>query len=132
MELNYAFDTFYFLIMACLVMFMGLGFSMLEAGMVRTKNTAEILTKNIALYGVACVMFLLCGYNIMYGSTAGGWLPSIDWLVAGDHAAPAAEGAYYSKMADFFFQIVFVATCMSIVSGAIAERMKLWASCVPR
>ena len=127
MELNYAFDTFYFLIMACLVMFMGLGFSMLEAGMVRTKNTAEILTKNIALYGVACVMFLLCGYNIMYGSTAGGWLPSIDWLVSGDHAAPAAEGAYYSKMADFFFQIVFVATCMSIVSGAIAERMKLWA-----
>jgi Amt family ammonium transporter len=127
MELNYAFDTFYFLIMGAMVMFMAAGFSMLEAGMVRTKNTAEILTKNIALYGVACVMYLVCGYNIMYGSSPGGWLPSIDWLVSGDHAAPAAEGAYYSKMADFFFQIVFVATCMSIVSGAIAERMKLWA-----
>jgi Amt family ammonium transporter len=125
MELAYAFDTFYFLVMGAMVMFMGAGFTMLEAGMVRSKNVTEIITKNIALYGVACVMFLLCGYNIMYGGEAKSWIPGFDFLVAGDHAKVAAD-AYYSKMSDFFFQVVFVATAMSIVSGAVAERMKLW------
>ena len=125
MELAYAFDTFYFLVMGAMVMFMGAGFTMLEAGMVRSKNVAEIITKNFALYGIACLMYLLVGYNIMYGGTEGSWIPGFDFLVAGDHAA-ASPDAYYSKLSDFFFQVVFVATAMSIVSGAVAERMKLW------
>ena len=125
MELQYAFDTFYFLVMGAMVMFMGAGFTMLEAGMVRSKNVAEIITKNFALYGVACLMYLLVGYNIMYGGPEGSWIPGFDFLVAGDHAG-ATPDTYYSKLSDFFFQVVFVATAMSIVSGAVAERMKLW------
>lgn len=125
MELQYAFDTFYFLVMGAMVMFMGAGFTMLEAGMVRSKNVAEIITKNFALYGVACLMYLLVGYNIMYGGSEGSWIPGFDFLVAGDHAS-ATPDTYYSKLSDFFFQVVFVATAMSIVSGAVAERMKLW------
>jgi len=125
MELAYSIDTFYFLIMGAMVMLMGAGFTMLEAGMVRTKNVTEILTKNIALYSVACLMFMICGYNIMYGGTAGSWIPGFDFFVTGEHAAASADN-YYSKMSDFFFQVVFVATAMSIVSGAVAERMKLW------
>jgi Amt family ammonium transporter len=125
-------DTFYFLVCGALVMWMAAGFSMLEAGLVRSKNTTEILTKNIALYGIACTMYLVCGYAIMYGGTyflsgiAGG-----DDLVATALASKAEEGfnggAVYSDASDFFFQVVFVATTMSIVSGAVAERMKLWA-----
>jgi ammonium transporter, Amt family len=125
MELNYAFDTFYFLISGAMVMLMALGFTMLEAGMVRTKNVAEIITKNFALYGVACLMYLLMGYNLMYGGEEGSWLPSLSFLVSGDHAAVSADN-YYSQMSDFWFQVVFVATCMSIVSGAVAERIRLW------
>ena len=125
MELAESLDTFYFLIMGARVMFMGAGFTMLEAGMVRSKNVSEIITKNFALYGIACLMFLLVGYNIMYGGEKGSWIPGFDFLVSGDHAAPAAD-AYYSKLSDFWFQVVFVATAMSIVSGAVAERMKLW------
>jgi Amt family ammonium transporter len=125
MELAYSIDTFYFLIMGAMVMLMGAGFTMLEAGMVRTKNVTEILTKNIALYSVACLMFMICGYNIMYGGTAGSWIPGFDFFVTSEHAAASADN-YYSKMSDFFFQVVFVATAMSIVSGAVAERMKLW------
>jgi Amt family ammonium transporter len=131
-ELQYAMDTFYFLVCGALVMWMAAGFSMLEAGLVRSKNTTEILTKNIALYGIACTMYLVCGYAIMYGGTyflsgiAGG-----DDLVATALASKAEEGfnggAVYSDASDFFFQVVFVATAMSIVSGAVAERMKLWA-----
>lgn len=131
-ELNYALDTFYFLICGVLVMWMAAGFAMLEAGLVRSKNTAEILTKNIVLFAIASTMYLLVGYYIMYSSSAGGFLPSlgaligdensIDALLNGDDGAP-----YYSARADFFFQVVFVATAMSIVSGAVAERMKLWA-----
>ena len=124
MELSYAFDTFYFLVMGAMVMFMGAGFTMLEAGMVRSKNVAEIITKNFALYGVACLMYLLVGYNIMYGGPEGSWIPGFDFLVAGDHEAATAD-TYYSKLSDFFFQVVFVATAMSIVSGAVAERIKL-------
>ena len=125
MDLAYSLDTFYFLVCGALVMFMAAGFTMLEAGMVRSKNVAEIITKNFALYGIACLMYLLVGYNIMYGGTEGSWIPGFDFLVAGDHAA-ASPDAYYSKLSDFFFQVVFVATAMSIVSGAVAERMKLW------
>jgi Amt family ammonium transporter len=121
-ELRFALDTFYFLISGVLVMWMAAGFAMLEAGLVRSKNTTEILTKNICLYAIACTMFLLVGYNIMYvDNTEGGWLPTI----AGFIGTQAAD-ADHALESDFFFQVVFVATAMSIVSGAVAERMKLW------
>ncbi|MBA2779800.1 ammonium transporter [Billgrantia kenyensis] len=131
-ELSYALDTFYFLICGVLVMWMAAGFSMLEAGLVRAKNTAEILTKNIALFAVACTMYLLVGYSIMYASDAGGILPNLGVLIGGENSVDAVtaggeDAPYYSMRADFFFQVVFVATAMSIVSGAVAERMKLWA-----
>ncbi len=67
LELQYALDTFYFLVCGALVMWMAAGFSMLEAGLVRSKNTAEILTKNVALFAISCIMYLVCGYAIMYG-----------------------------------------------------------------
>ncbi|MBZ1392479.1 ammonium transporter [Psychrobacter pacificensis] len=131
-ELQYALDTFYFLICGALVMWMAAGFTMLEAGLVRSKNTVEILTKNVALFATACTMYMICGYAIMYGGElflsgiAGG-----DTLVEDALAASAENGfngdSVYSAASDFFFQVVFVATCMSIVSGAVAERMKLWA-----
>ncbi|MGF1765584.1 ammonium transporter [Aliivibrio kagoshimensis] len=122
-ELRYALDTFFFLISGALVMWMAAGFAMLEAGLVRSKNTTEILTKNIVLYAIACTTFLLMGYNIMYvGNSEGGFIPSIGALIGSQ-----AEGADHSLESDFFFQVVFVATAMSVVSGAVAERMKLWA-----
>lgn len=121
-ELRFALDTFYFLISGALVMWMAAGFAMLEAGLVRSKNTTEILTKNVCLYSISCVMFLIVGYNIMYVDNGeGGWLPSISTLI-GSQAADAD----HALESDFFFQVVFVATAMSIVSGAVAERMKLW------
>ncbi|WP_252273646.1 ammonium transporter [Pseudomonas subflava] len=130
--LQYALDTFYLLICGALVMWMAAGFAMLESGLVRAKNTAEILTKNIVLYALACVMYLLLGYHLMYGGSAGGVLPSFGMLIGAEHAvdgvAAGGEGAAaFSRRADFFFQVVFVATAMSIVSGAVAERMRLWA-----
>lgn len=124
LELAYALDTFYFLVMGAFVMWMAAGFSMLEAGLVRAKNTAEILTKNISLYAVACIMYMVCGYSIMYGG--GEFTMFLDGIV-GDGVAGADDPATYAPSADFFFQVVFVATAMSIVSGAVAERMKLWA-----
>ncbi len=123
-ELQYALDTFYFLICGALVMWMAAGFAMLEAGLVRAKNTTEILTKNVALYAVACTMYMVCGYSIMYG---GGDFTMFLSGIIGDGVAGAEEAATYAPSADFFFQVVFVATAMSIVSGAVAERMKLWA-----
>ncbi len=138
-ELSYALDTFYLLISGAFVMWMAAGFAMLEAGLVRAKNTTEILTKNIALFAIACVMYLLVGYNIMYpgDSAVNSIWPGISFLLGADNTAAeviAANGdadpdnnIVYSNMADFFFQVVFVATAMSIVSGAVAERMKLWA-----
>jgi len=129
-ELQYAIDTFYFLICGALVMWMAAGFAMLESGLVRSKNTTEILTKNIALYAIACFMYLACGYAIMYD---GGWfLRGIEAFSLEDVLASSAENGFdgdsvYSGASDFFFQVVFVATAMSIVSGAVAERMKLWA-----
>jgi len=133
LELSYALDTFYFLVSGALVMWMAAGFSMLEAGMVRSKNTAEILTKNISLFAIACVMYMLMGYNVMYPAEAvSSWWPGLSFLLGGDNAVEAVtaggdDAPYYSDMSDFFFQVVFVATAMSIVSGAVAERMKLWA-----
>ncbi len=122
-ELRFALDTFYFLMSGVLVMWMAAGFAMLEAGLVRSKNTTEILTKNVALYAIACTMYLLVGYNIMYvDNVEGGFLPSFGALIGSQ-----ADGADHSLESDFFFQVVFVATAMSIVSGAVAERMKLWA-----
>jgi len=131
-HLAYALDTFYFLISGALVMWMAAGFSMLEAGLVRAKNTAEILTKNVALYAIACVMYMLVGYNIMYpGEGVNSIWPGISFLLGAENSVEEvmASGGdvYYSNMSDFFFQVVFVATAMSIVSGAVAERMKLWA-----
>jgi Amt family ammonium transporter len=131
-ELAYALDTFYFLVMGALVMWMAAGFTMLEAGLVRAKNTAEILTKNVGLYSIACIMYMLCGYGIMYPDDAANAFFQLGdgLLTADDNSAQAvlASGGdtYYSGLSDFFFQVVFVATAMSIVSGAVAERMKLW------
>ncbi|NRA43300.1 MAG: ammonium transporter, partial [Pseudomonadales bacterium] len=138
-EMRYAMDTFYFLICGVLVMWMAAGFAMLEAGLVRAKNTTEILTKNVALFAIACTMYMICGYEIMYGG--GYFLSATDSVGSMDDAAIAGvvaagadffnevddAGLPYSGASDFFFQVVFVATAMSIVSGAVAERMKLWA-----
>jgi len=136
-ELQYAIDTFYFLVMGALVMWMAAGFSMLEAGLVRAKNTTEILTKNVMLFAVACTAYMVVGYDIMYDG--GIFLANIaldgaenaDALTAAVLAESAEAGfggdSVYSNASDFFFQVVFVATAMSIVSGAVAERMKLWA-----
>lgn len=132
-ELAYALDTFYLLLSGALVMWMAAGFAMLEAGLVRAKNTTEILTKNVALFAVACLMYMLVGFNIMYPSTGNGIIPALDisFMFGDDHKVEevlASKGeTSYSKMSGFFFQVVFVATAMSIVSGAVAERMKLWA-----
>ncbi len=132
LELSYALDTFYFLIMGAFVMWMAAGFAMLEAGLVRTKNTTEILLKNVALFAVACTMYMIVGYNIMYpGDGVSEFWPGISFFLGGDNAAADViaggdDAPYYSNMSDFFFQVVFVATAMSIVSGAVAERMKLW------
>jgi Amt family ammonium transporter len=135
-ELQYAMDTFYFLVCGALVMWMAAGFAMLEAGLVRSKNTTEILLKNVALFAVASVMYLVCGYHFMYDG--GMFLSGVTTVAQMDDAAVAAvleaskESGFgdmgeYAGASDFFFQVVFVATAMSIVSGAVAERMKLWA-----
>lgn len=131
-QLQYALDTFYFLVCGALVMWMAAGFAMLEAGLVRTKNTTEILTKNVVLYATASTMYLICGYAIMYGQSfflSG--IGSVDVPETLKKFAAREDGfggsAIYSSSSDFFFQVVFAATCMSIVSGAVAERMKLWA-----
>ena len=135
-ELQYALDTFYFLICGALVMWMAAGFAMLEAGLVRAKNTTEILTKNVALFAIACTMYMVCGYELMYDG--GYFLSGVTTTGGMDEAAVAAvlaasaeagfdDMSEYAGASDFFFQVVFVATAMSIVSGAVAERMKLWA-----
>lgn len=136
-ELQYALDTFYFLVMGALVMWMAAGFAMLEAGLVRAKNTTEILTKNVALFAIACTAYLVVGYDLMYdgglflNTIALDGAESADALTATVLKESAEAGfagdSVYSNASDFFFQVVFVATAMSIVSGAVAERMKLWA-----
>ncbi len=132
-QLAYALDTFYFLLMGAFVMWMAAGFAMLEAGMVRAKNTTTILTKNILLYSIASVMYLVIGYNLMYiNDSWTGVIPDVGFLIGDENTADAVvaggdDAPYYSGRSDFFFQVVFVATGMSIISGAIAERMKLFA-----
>lgn len=124
-ELRYALDTLYLLLSGALVMWMAAGFAMLEAGLVRARNTAEILTKNVVLYAVACLMYLLLGYGVMYPGSESAANPYWSRLVF--MPEPAGGAGRYADAADFFFQVVFAATAMSIVSGAVAERMKLWA-----
>ena len=132
LQLSYALDTFYFLMSTVLVMWMAAGFAMLEAGLVRSKNTVEILTKNALLYSVACTAYLVVGYNVMYpGDPISAYLPNLSFLLGADNTVEAViaggeNAPYYSAMSDFIFQAVFAAATMSIVSGAIAERMKLW------
>ncbi|MDA8665720.1 ammonium transporter [Litoricolaceae bacterium] len=132
-QLAYALDTFYFLLSGALVMWMAAGFAMLEAGLVRAKNTTEILTKNVLLYAIASVMYLAVGYNLMYiNDSWSGVIPDLGFLIGDENTADAViaggdDAPYYSARSDFFFQVVFVATGMSIISGAVAERMKLMA-----
>jgi len=127
-ELEFALNTFYLLMSGALVMWMAAGFTMLEAGLVRSKNAAEIVTKNLGLFSIACVMYLVCGFFIMYpgDSAVSAWVPgfSLSYLTLGMGDQDMSYGSY-SEGSDFFFQVVFVATAMSIVSGAVAERMKL-------
>lgn len=131
-EVSYALDTFYFLMCTALVMLMAAGFAMLESGLVRSKNTVEILNKNVLLYGIACLVYFVIGYNIMYpADPVNSWIPGLDFFLGEDNSTESVlaggEGApYYSAMADFIFQAVFAAATMSIVSGAVAERMRLW------
>ena len=136
LNLSYALDTLYFLLCGALVMWMAAGFSMLEAGLVRAKNTTEILTKNVTLYAIASVMYMLFGYQFMYpADPVNSFWPGFGFLLGAENVpaevlAQSADTWYdgnsYSNRADFFFQVVFVATAMSIVSGAVAERMRLW------
>ncbi len=130
-HLQYAIDTFYFVVCGALVMWMAAGFTMLEAGLVRSKNTTEILAKNVGMFSIACVMYMVCGYAIMYGGEIFlSGIADVDTAkVLGDFAEREdgfTGGSIYSTAADFFFQVVFVATAVSITSGAVAERMKLW------
>ena len=124
-EVEYALNTFYFLMAGALVMWMAAGFTMLEAGFVRRRNTAEIVTKNIGLYSIASLMFLLCGYKVMYPGNAyvGEIFSAYDFSFG---MQEAGRGTTHANSADFFFQVVFVATAVSIVSGAVAERMNQW------
>ena len=144
-EIKFALDTFYAVMAGALVMWMAAGFTMLEAGLVQKKNVAEIVTKNLGLYSIACIMYLVCGFVLMYPSDSAfgldGILPAIGTSVGLSTSMDPAdigllygsEGSieggdfvgYYSQQADFFFQVVFVATAMSIVSGAVAGRMKI-------
>lgn len=136
-ELQFILNTFSFLVWGVLIMWMCAGFTMLEAGSVRTKNASMICLKNIGLYSIAGITYYLVGYNLMYVDVQEGWIgtlkflygPSADELkLLSGQAAAAAEvtKAGHATMSDWFFQMVFVATTASIVSGALAERVKLW------
>ena len=120
---TFVFNTLLFMIMGMVVMFMAAGFCMLEAGLVRSKNAATICLKNITLYSIATVMVWLIGYNIIYGVEEGGWIGTLSIWSADDSSALETG---YSASSDWFFQMVFVATAASIVSGTIAERVRLW------
>ncbi len=131
-EIKFAVDTFYAIMAGALVMWMAAGFTMLEAGLVQKKDVSEIVTKNLGLYSIACIMYLACGFILMYpgSSLIDGIIPGIGSSWGLSTALPIEEigmeyGMDYSQQADFFFQVVFVATAMSIVSGAVAGRMKL-------
>jgi Amt family ammonium transporter len=119
-DVKYILDGFLMLFGAILVMWMAAGFAMLESGLTRTKNTATILTKNVALYSISCIMFYFIGFNLMYGDG--------NAFIGGGFALSgfSSEELGHSVMADFFFQVVFVATAASVISGTVAERMKMW------
>ena len=135
-ETQFVFNTFAFLVWGALVMWMCAGFTMLESGSVRTKNASMICLKNIGIYSIACLAYFVVGYNLMYGDIIGGFIGTPDFLYGpssaevallegeGDAAGVVSNG--YSTMSDWFFQMVFVATAASIVSGAMAERVKMW------
>ena len=135
-ETQFVLNTFSFLIWGALVMWMCAGFTMLESGSVRTKNASVICLKNIGLYSIAGLMYFFIGYNLMYVDVSG-WIGSFNFfygpsadevaLLSGDEGARAAvvENGY-STMSDWFFQMVFVATTASIISGTLAERVRLW------
>ena len=152
-ETAYIFNTFSFLVHGLLVMFMACGFAMLESGLVRAKNTSVICLKNIALYSLAGIAFYVVGYSLLYTDVNGGWIGSFNFFYnssqaeldllntsVGDATGAAKEalektiataskevvGSGYSVMSDWFFQMVFVATAASIVSGTLAERIKVW------
>ena len=127
-ETAFIFNTFMFLVMGALVMWMAAGFTMLEAGMVRSKNVAMICTKNIALYAIAALMYWLVGYNLMYDGVNGGFFGTLTWFTypAADALKTAKDYGAYASASDWFFQMVFCATAASIVSGTLAERIKLW------
>ncbi len=126
LETGYIFNTLSFLMHGFLVMWMAAGFAMLEAGLVRSKNTATQCLKNIGLYSIAGLMFWLVGYNLMYLDVSS-WIGTpMPWSSGGVPDAAALEGGEYSSESDWFFQMVFVAATASIVSGAVAERVKLW------
>jgi Amt family ammonium transporter len=124
-EVAYIFNTLLFLIGGFLVMFMAAGFAMLEAGLVRSKNVSMQCLKNIALYSVAGLMFWITGYNLMYTGVDGGFIGSFG-PYAFDPVGGDALDTGYSTASDWFFQMVFVAATASIVSGTVAERIKLW------
>ncbi len=129
---QYIFTTLLFLMGGFLVFFMAAGFAMLEGGLVRSKNVAMQMTKNIALFSIAAIMYWLIGFNLMYpgdGWTISGWLGPFFSTTVLDPVGVGADAAaldYASIGSDFFFQLVFVAATASIVSGAVAERIKLW------
>ncbi len=136
-ETMFVFNTFSFLVWGALVMWMCAGFTMLESGSVRTKNASTICLKNIGIYSIAGLAYFIIGYNLMYGDSIGGFIGSFGLfykssaeeiaLLGGDTTATAAVvEAGYSTMSDWFFQMVFVATAASIVSGTLAERVKMW------
>ena len=126
-EVAYILNSFSFLVSGVLVMWMAAGFSMLEAGMVRSKNVATICLKNISLYSIAGILYYLIGYNLMYANVDGGFIGSLGLWGADDTAALGGDySGGYSAGSDWFFQMVFVATAASIVSGTVAERIKLW------
>lgn len=126
-EVAYIFNTFSFLINGVLVMWMAAGFAMLEAGLVRSKNVATICLKNIALFGVAGILYYLIGYKLMYAGVDGGWIGSLGLWGADDAAAAAGDfSGKYAAASDWFFQMVFCGAACSVVSGCVAERIKFW------
>lgn len=125
-EIAYIFNTLLFLIGGILVMWMAAGFAMLEAGLVRSKNVTMQCTKNIAIFSIAGIAYYLVGYNLMYSGVDGGFLGSLSIWGVDDSSGVAADGTGYAAASDWFFQVVFVATAASIVSGTVAERVKLW------
>jgi len=119
-DVKYVLDGFLFIFGGILVMWMAAGFAMLEAGLTRSKNNATVLTKNVVLFAISCIMYYFVGYNAMYGE-GNAFIGSLTILTEA-----TASDASYPMMSDFFFQVVFVATAASVISGTIAERMKLW------